>query len=186
MPSTESKDKQLCSQLECWVENVVIKHNFCPFAKREHVKKTIRYTVSHALDIEECLHALIDECLFLDSHKDTETTLIIFADAVTVFDDFLDLVEMAEILLVEQAYDDTYQLANFHPDYVFSDSHEDDPANYTNRTPLPVLHLLRSASMENALNTYQHPERIPDNNIKLSRQLGLDYMKKQLASCKKI
>ena len=180
-----TNDNQLCSQLQNWVENVIIRHNFCPFAKHEHVKKSIRYTVSHALNIEECLHTLIDECMYLDDHQNTETTLIIFADSVTKFDDFLDLVEMAEILLVEQAYDGIYQIANFHPDYIFSDSQQDDPANYTNRTPLPVLHLLRSASMEKSLNAYQHPERIPENNIKLARQLGLDHMQKQLTSCKK-
>ncbi len=186
MSPTKHHDKLLCKQLQQWVENVIIRHNFCPFAKRENTKNSIRYTVSHATNIEGCLTALIDECIYLDSHSDTETTLIIFADAVTSFDDFLDLVEVAEILLVEQGYDGIYQLANFHPDYIFSDSNNKDPANYTNRSPLPVLHLLRSDSMEQALASFQHPERIPENNIKLARELGLKYMKMQLATCKKI
>ncbi|CAN0551372.1 unnamed protein product [Ectocarpus sp. 8 AP-2014] len=34
------------------------------------------------------------------------------------------------------------KLATFHPQYRFEGSEEDDPSNYTNRSPYPVLHLL--------------------------------------------
>ena len=186
MPTNQTSDSHICQQLQQWVEQIIIRHNFCPFAKREFVKGSIRYTVDHAQDIETCLHKLIDECIYLDEHEDTETTLIIFPDAVPVFDDFLDLVEMAEILLVEQGYEGTYQIANFHPDYIFADSTEDDPANYTNRTPWPVLHLLRSERMAKVLEGYPQPEKIPENNIKLARKLGLETMQKELRACKEI
>ena len=65
-----------------------------------------------------------------------------------------------------EGYEGTYQLAHFHPDYCFEGEAVSDPANYTNRSPYPMLHLLREASLEKALEHYEHPEQIPDNNIK--------------------
>lgn len=181
------KDKKtICKQMQQWLEHIIIKHNFCPFAKREFIRKTIRFQVEYSNTIEACLHNVIDECIYLDENIDTETTLIIFPEAVENFDDFLDLVEIAEVLLVEQGYDGIYQLANFHPDYIFVDSNESDAANYTNRTPYPVLHLLRSASMKESLESYSQPELIPQNNIKLSRELGLKAMQTNLANCIKL
>ena len=80
----------------------------------------------------------------------------------------------------EKGYEGVYQLASFHPDYCFADSDEDDPANYTNRSPYPMLHLIREASIERALASYKNPENIPETNIKLARELGLDKMQSLL------
>jgi hypothetical protein len=60
------------------------------------------------------------------------------------------------IRMIEQGYEGIYQIASFHPDYCFADSDVDDPANYTNRAPYPIFHLLREQSMESALAHFNH------------------------------
>jgi hypothetical protein len=177
-------DQQVINQTECWVRSVIVECNFCPFAKRELEKGSIRYRVVQNKTLEACLQAVIDECVFLDSHDSTETTLLIFPEAFPGFDDYLQLVELAEKLITQQGYEGVYQLASFHPDYVFADSEPDDASSYTNRSPYPMLHLIREASIEKALENYPEPETIPVRNIEYARSLGLDTMKNKLRACR--
>lgn len=170
-------------QVQQWLKQVIIGFNFCPFAKREFDQGSIRYSVIRHGQLEQCLQSLIDECILLDQETDIETGLLIFPDAFTAFDDFLDFVDLANALLLEQGYEGIYQLANFHPDYCFEGSDDNDAANYTNRAPYPMLHIIREASLEAALENYPNPEAIPERNIALARKTGLEKMQQLLASC---
>jgi hypothetical protein len=77
--------------------------------------------------------------------------------------------------MADRGFEGIYQVASFHPDYRFADADADDPANYTNRSPYPMLHLLREASLEHAIDNYPDPDSIPENNIGKARSLGADY-----------
>lgn len=175
---------RIVAATQTWLTSFIIAHNICPFARQVHENGGIRYRVIDSGKPEDCLEALIEECRHLDAEPATETTLLIFAEACAEFDDFLDLAAIAEQLLIDQGYEGIYQLASFHPDYCFAESNEDDPANYTNRSPYPMLHIIREASIELALRNYQNPELIPERNIELTRKLGLAKMQAQLAACK--
>lgn len=170
-----------------WLTSFIIAYNICPFAQREQQRNSIRYQISDTDNLEQALHDLMQECAYLDEHPATETTLLIFATGFKDFDDYLDLVAIAEHLLADQAYEGVYQLASFHPDYCFAsdDNNNDqqDPANYTNRSPYPMLHIIREASIERALAHYPDPENIPTRNIKLTRELGLEKLQPLLADC---
>ncbi len=69
------------------------------------------------------------------------------------------------------------QLASFHPDYCFADAEPDDAASYTNRSPYPVLHLLRETSLDAAIDTYPDIHSIAGNNIRKARSLGAGYFR---------
>ena len=166
-----------------WLESVVITHNICPFAKRVFDNGGIHFAVENPTDVETCLENLLDECARLDENETLETTLLIYTKAFADFDEYLDFVEIAERLLEVEDYEGIYQLASFHPNYCFDGSTENDAANYTNRSPYPMLHLLREHSLEKALENYPNPEAIPENNIKLTRKLGLEKMQQTLAAC---
>ncbi len=166
-----------------WLEDVVIAHNFCPFAKRELINRSIQFEVINSSDIESCLETLILACEHLDENSATETTLLIIPNGFTDFEDYLDLVDIAERLLEARRYDGIYQLASFHPNYCFADSSPDDPANYTNRSPYPMLHLLREATIERSLKNIDNPESIPLSNIERARSLGSTALEKQLEEC---
>ncbi|NOS88846.1 MAG: DUF1415 domain-containing protein [Methylococcaceae bacterium] len=176
-------DQQLISHTENWLKTLIIKHSICPFAQHEQERGRIRYCVNRGTDLEHSLMQLIEECAYLDSHADTSTTLLIYEPSLRAFDDYLDFLAVAEDLLIDQGYEGIYQLASFHPDYCFDQAAQDDPANYTNRSPYPMLHLLRETSIDYAVEHYPDAENIPQRNIQLTRHLGLAHLRAVLAAC---
>ena len=176
-------DSSIIEQTKNWLKSVVIGLGFCPFAQREQERNRIHYCVVHD-DIQLCLESLILECERLDRNQDIATSLLIYPDQWPEFDDFLDYLALAESLLEAQGYPGTYQLASFHPLYCFEGTTDKDPANYTNRSPYPMLHLLREDSLEVALKQHPHPEQIPQQNIQRARELGETKLKKMLEGCR--
>jgi len=162
---------------------VVIGCNFCPFAAKEVRQNTIRYQVENGTSSKVCLEAFLQECMMLDEHNEIETTLLIFPNAFPGFSEYLDLVDMAEKLLKKHGYEGTYQVAGFHPLYQFAGSTHADAANYTNRSVYPMLHLLREAGIEAAIERYKKPGQIPEDNIHFARKKGLVYMKMLRDAC---
>jgi hypothetical protein len=171
---------QITAQTKAWVDQVIVQFNLCPFARREVEQQTIHYQVETSADIAEQLQTLLKLIQQLDAQSDIATALLILPNGVSDFDDYLDLVDYAERLLELEGYDGVYQLATFHPEYQFADSDADDAANYTNRAPYPMLHVLREDSVANALASYTKPERIPERNIDFARQKGADFFAKIL------
>ncbi|WP_416139940.1 DUF1415 domain-containing protein [Halomonas sp. HK25] len=164
-----------------WVETFVVARNVCPFAGREVDRDTIRYVAVDAGDWESALLALVAECERLDEIPTIETTLLVLTAGLEAFDDYLDFLAIAEALLAEQGYEGTYQLASFHPDYCFEGAEPQDAANFTNRSPFPMLHLLREAGLEQALEHYPDPEAIPERNVAAMRELGAEALTEALA-----
>ena len=80
-------------------------------------------------------------------------------------------------------HEGVYQVASFHPDYRFADAPDDDPANFTNRSVYPMLHLLREESLEKAIDGHSDPEGLPDKNVAFARDKGLAFMRKLRDAC---
>ena len=97
---------------------------------------------------------------------------------------YLDLTELAEDLLAEQGYEGVYQVASFHPEYCFADADSEDAANYTNRSPYPMLHLLREASLDVAIDNFPGIDSIPETNMQKARSLGAEFFQTMLANTK--
>ncbi|WP_133471014.1 DUF1415 domain-containing protein [Paraglaciecola marina] len=175
-----TQQTQIITSVKKWINDVIIDLNFCPFAKKEVIRDTIRYCVSDAVYENKALDTVINELSTLDNLSEIQTTLIIFSSGFSDFDRYLDLVDGANEFIERGGYRGLYQIATFHPDYCFDGENSNDAANYTNRSPYPILHLLREASLEQVLKNYPNPENIPDNNITKARELGVNYFKKQL------
>ena len=158
-----------------WLQEVVIGYNFCPFAQREFDGGRVRYQVFEGRKSKGAIAVLLDELHFLDQHDETETTLLILADGWRDFYDYLALLDTAQQALEDAGYEGVYQLASFHPDYVFADEAVDDASNYTNRSPLPLLHLLRESSIERAVASDPNVDHIPECNKQLARAKGADF-----------
>ena len=166
-----------------WLQQTVIALNLCPFAKREWLKNRIRFTVTHVSTAPKLLQVLLSELHYLDQNKDTETSLIIHPQVLQQFHDYNDFLDEADALLVSHDYEGKYQIASFHPDYQFSGTQVDDAENYTNRSPYPLLHILREESLENAISSYPEPEKIPERNIELMNDMGTQTLKQRLNDC---
>ncbi len=176
-------DKKIIEHTINWIKNIVIDLNFCPFAAKALLKKSIRYVVLPKTTAKKCLGVLSAELKFLEVNNDFETTFIILPDNFKSFDIYLSLIEKAEEFISENNYEGVYQLASFHPKYCFAGSTNTDAANYTNRSPYPMLHILREDSVTKALAHFPHPEKIPERNIDLAREKGLKYMQLLRAAC---
>lgn len=176
-------DQRIIAQTKKWLKTVVVAHNYCPFAKREVDKNRVRYQIIHETEFNSLLESVIQECVWLDQNAETETTLIIFPANLNDFNAFLDCLVLAEDLLVAQGYEGVYQIASFHPNYYFQGSEMDDAANYTNRSPYPMFHLIREASVERATENHPDADAIPERNIDYAREQGLEKMKSLLHAC---
>ena len=160
-----------------WITEVVIGCNFCPFAANVVKRQTIYYQVETSADLETCLDSFLSVVNRMDDDPAVETSFLIFTNSFEQFEDYLDLVALSEKILKQKGYEGIYQVASFHPLYLFEGSVENDPANYTNRSVYPMLHLLREESIDKALENYKDPESIPERNILFAREKGLAYMK---------
>lgn len=165
-----------------WLETFVVELDLCPFAKPLLRSPSLGIkTISG--DVEKCLNAVAEECEKLDTDEKLETSLLILESGFSDFGDYLDLVAMSEALLTDLGYDGIFQIASFHPHYIFTDCSEEDLENYTNRSPFPLIHLLREKSISRALASYDHPERIPERNREVMNRLTNLMLEARLAEC---
>jgi hypothetical protein len=178
-------DELVTTQTMKWVKDFIVGLNVCPFAKREVEKESVRVMVLRSKKIDVALEELMAEVQWLDEQPETETTLLVFPTLFNDFHRYLDFVDMAENLMFEQGCEGVYQLATFHPDYCFSGAEPDDVSNYTNRSPYPMLHLLREASVEKAIEFYGDTSDIPNKNIEKMETLGRTKLDDMFATCMK-
>ena len=175
--------QQVIDQTKKWITEVVVGCNFCPFAAKVVKQQSIHYLVEPSTLSTTCLKTFLLQAMRMDDDTTTETSFIIFPNAFKKFDDYLDIVSVAEKLLQQNGYEGIYQVASFHPLYQFANTKNDDAANYTNRSIYPMLHLLRETSIDKALENIKNPENIPIANINFAREKGLVYMKMLRDGC---
>jgi hypothetical protein len=175
--------QQIIDQTKNWINDVIVGCNFCPFAANVMKKQSVHYQVDNSLTSTFSSSSFLTEITRLDNEEAIETIFLIYPNSYKKFDDYLDMVSLAEESLEENGYEGIYQLASFHPKYLFADSQEKDAANYTNRSLYPMLHLLRETSIDKALEHYKNPEEIPNRNINFARDKGLTYMKMLRDAC---
>ena len=176
-------ETEVISATRKWVEDVVVGYNLCPFAKRELVRNRVRFVVSEAETEDELLQALHSELQRLEDEPEIETSLLIHPGVLQDFGPYNEFLDAADGLLAYLDMEGVYQIASFHPDYQFAGTEPDASENYTNRSPFPMLHLLREGSLEAAIDSYPDVDGIPQRNIELMNELGSEKMRSILRSC---
>lgn len=174
--------EQALAQTLRWLERAVIGLNLCPFARAPHVGGRIRWVCSAATDTDGLAAELLAECERLSASpiEEIETTLLVHPLVLARFEDYLDFLAQAEGLLAALGYAGELQIASFHPDYRFEGSDADAVENHSNRSPWPMLHLLREASISRIVDGGADLEAIPERNQQRLRGLGLDALLKLL------
>jgi hypothetical protein len=157
-----------------WLERAVIGLNLCPFAKAVYVKRQIRYAVTAATNADELLAELRHELELLAAADPEvlETTLLIHPRAMTEFIEYRLFLKNADAAVRKLGLDGVVQIASFHPHYEFAGSTSGDIENHTNRSPLPMMHLLREASVGRAVAAFPDAAEIYERNIETLRRLG--------------
>lgn len=173
-PLSNQDVSRIITQVEQWLDRVVIGLNLCPFAAEPRRQQQIRFQVSLATTPGDLLADLQSELLLLSQRPATEleTTILIIPQGLEDFADYNDFLDLADRLLIQFGWDGTFQVASFHPHYQFADTQAEDAENLTNRSPYPLLHLLREASVEIALDHWPNPESIPARNIEQMQGLS--------------
>jgi hypothetical protein len=159
-----------------WLERAVIGLNLCPFAKAVHVKRQIRFVLSGATTTAALRGELEDELrrLHATPAEQIDTTLIVHPHVLQDFLDYNDFLDEADAAVEALGLAGEIQVASFHPNYQFAGTAYDDAGNCTNRSPYPMLHLLREASVERAVAAYPDPDVIVERNLATMERLGLD------------
>lgn len=177
------QDQKEIESTKKWLASFVVDLNLCPFAQRELIQNRIRYKAIEATTDEQLLLALQTELELLNSDPLIETTLLIHANVLQNFQDYNQFLTIAEKLLLEIECEGVYQIASFHPDYQFSGTAPDDVENYTNRSPYPMLHILREDSLDIAIANHPDIAQIPKRNIELMKSMGEVKLKTLLKDC---
>jgi hypothetical protein len=157
-----------------WLERAVIGLNLCPFARAVHINDQIRYVVSPAHDTAALLEELNHELRLLAATPEAtvDTVLLIHPHVLTAFLDYNDFIGTADAAIEALGFDGVFQIASFHPLYRFAGTSEDDVTNNTNRSPYPMLQILRESSVEKAVASVPDPDDIYRRNMTTMRRLG--------------
>jgi len=171
---TAATAEEIVAATRHWIETAVIGLDLCPFARAVYTGRLIRYAISQAATPEDLLTDLLHELRVLAAADpaDIETTLLIHPWVLGDFLDYNDFLDVADAALDNLGLAGILQVASFHPQYQFAGTAPDDIENYTNRSPYPILHLLREASVERAVAAFPDAAEIYEKNIATLRSLG--------------
>ena len=174
------QDALILEETAAWVQNFVVALNICPFAGTVVEQQRIRYQLSSARDIDILYQDFLTELLFLhDSDpQQVETTLLVHPYVLEDFYLYLDFVDQAEQAIREAGLEGDFQIASFHPDYQFEGEAPANVTNYTNRSPYPMLHILREDSVSYAVDNHPNVDGIPIRNMEKLKELGLEEVRR--------
>jgi hypothetical protein len=167
---------EVISSTKDWVEKSVIGLNLCPFTDGPYRSGRVRFCVSEQRSAAGLLDELGLELTRLAAADplQCETTLLIHPWVLTDFVEYNNFLEACDAAVAELDLEGELQVASFHPQYQFAGSQSDDIENYTNRSPYPILHLLREASVERAVAAVGNTDEIYLRNMRTLRALGHD------------
>ncbi|MEE2709863.1 MAG: DUF1415 domain-containing protein [Gemmatimonadota bacterium] len=171
--------QDVIDQTKHWIHDFVIGWNMCPFARLMFESERIRYAVSETDEPEVLLGDFVRELRTLHESDiaQIETSFLIHPFALTDFYIYNDFLHVFEAAREDQDLDGVIQIASFHPHYHFAGTHPVAIENFTNRSPYPMLHLLREESVARAVTDYPDIEKIPERNMQTMRERGVPEVK---------
>ena len=165
-----------------WLQEVVIDLNLCPFAHQEQQSGSVVYYVSEATEEFQLMQDLEEQlrCMQID---DSMGTLLLIHPLVGVkFSDYNQILTLADNLLEVMALVGEFQIASFHPNYQFTGTQICSVENYTNRSPFPMLHILRETAVAKAIDSFTNIDKVPQKNIQIMNEIGYVKLQNQLSA----
>lgn len=163
---------------------MVIGLNLCPFARRVFDGNKIRFTVTDVTTAADLLAVMTAELESLAgvSGDGIETTIVIHPAALCDFLDYNDFLAVLDRRIEALGLDGVIQAASFHPEYQFAGTDAAAAENYTNRSPYPMLHLLREDSITRLGATTAELAAIPRRNIATLKKMGVEKILERLSA----
>ena len=172
--ATGESAERVIAKTRNWVEKAVIGLRLCPFAATAHLRGQIRYRVSEQATTSGLTEDLAEELTYLAAADPQvcETSLLIHPHVLHDFLDYNQFLDQADATVASLGLTGELQIASFHPAYQFAGTAPGDIENYSNRSPYPMLHVLREASVQWAAATFPEVHEIGNRNIAMLRGLG--------------
>jgi hypothetical protein len=173
-PAVDDAAKQVIAATRHWLERAVVGLRLCPFAAVPFAREQIRYFVSGQRTTGGLTRELAGELehLHATDSRLCETTLLIHPYVLNDFAAYNKFLDEADAALAALDFCGELQIASFHPDYQFAGTAPSDVQNCSNRSPYPMLHLLREASVTRAVAAYPEIDEIGKRNQATLLELG--------------
>ena len=168
-------------------------------ATKKNKQTGIKIVVSEREQIEDVLEDFMRELKEIEYDSDeegiTKTVLFVISptcEFVNDFDSFLDFANViddaalqngdyrGESVLDQLDLRGKVQVVAFHPDFVFAGEKLGDPGAFTNKSPYPLLHILREKDVTEAVRSHPDVKSIPKANVERMREIGNESLKKML------
>lgn len=162
-----------------WIKGFVIGLNLCPFAKSPYTAGKIKYIVSAFETDDQFLRSFEIEIVDLEK-SGYSTSLIIIPEPKVSFIEYLRIYDLCVNKLEECGADKDFQLASFHPDYQFADTDYSDQSNFTNRSPFPIIHILRTKEVADAIDSFGDTTLIYKRNVEVLENLSAAALKSHI------
>lgn len=172
---TEYTDEQLLTTSKAWIAEFVIKHKLCPFAHVSYEADTIRYLISEKKSPRPLLEVFYTLCEEMDNDSTISNAFMILPQ-VTEFETLLAFKDISDVFMEDAELATSYQTVAFHPLFTFEGEGTDHAGNFVNRSPHPMLHILRVAEVSQALESLDDPSSVPRINQEKLEKLGYDYL----------
>ena len=166
----------LQNKIHKWLTDVIIGLNLCPFAKDPFENNKIKIEISNAINEDEIWSETLEEIHYLEENINISTTLLAFDKSEISFYNLNDLVLKLEKML--EVKNIPYQVVAFHPEFKFQDTTAKDRINYVNRSPYPLIHILRSEEMDKVFKDDLMGEKINLQNEITLGKLSTNEIKK--------
>lgn len=157
-----------------WIERLVIGLNLCPFAKYSFSDDLIHYQLSDSDDFRLMMEELVDLIQKLKSteREEISNAFIIYTEDVS-FEFLLDLEYSLLGVLEEAGWDTEFQTVVFHPQFRYEGEDINAHGNFTNRSPYPMIHVLRAEEVSEAISKTINVDMIPDHNAAKLKKIAL-------------
>jgi hypothetical protein len=158
--------EEAVGQTRAWLRDFVVGRDMCPYASGPLRSGRVRIAVSEGADAEAALADLMREAdrLNREPASRVETTLLVLTKGFPRFDAFWEASLFAQVMLKACDLEGILQVVAFHPDFRFEGAAASDPGNAVNRSPFPMWHLLREASVAQVLASDPEAAGIPERN----------------------
>ncbi len=165
------KQKPEVVETIAWINNFVLKHNLCPFARKPINENKVRFEYLKTSEESTLENKFLEEVRLLISKPSISNSMLVCPELDSNFLAYMDLIYKLEDILVEEELEADFQVASFHPAYQFAGTSPEAVENLTNRSPHAIIHILRGDEMEEAIEQHGQTDQIPLQNIEKMKKL---------------
>lgn len=151
--------------LQDWIDKTIVGLNLCPFAKASlsslHIEK------SNFIESKVLTSKIIDISQLVQNEV-YSNAIIYFDEEISFYELYKSSVDFEDVL---KSIGYHIKVIAFHPDFVFEGLDFNDKANYVNRSPMPLLHLIPIKLIEKAKLDNMSAKNISINNENKIKEL---------------